>query len=270
MSLSKMLQEYREGLRGLPTYEELAAIASSEQCADPIVERNVSLLRQRSTVGAQKYGATLADNKLPLRALLNHALEEALDQANYLQAAMAEIDSAAPQVQAYRNDPVVQGMADCMDMVRQELIEAGVIGADVAPMFIANAVVAKLASPMQAQEPVAYTAGSHDIFDLIREWAHKPEGNRYEAARKIIGYINSTYTAGVNDGKFLGATAAPAAQGDAKELTNAQIAEAVRSVGVDTHPSKFGFADEQIEGMSVTVLRQVIAAIATKSASTPQ
>lgn len=94
MSLSKMLQEYREGLRGLPTYEELAAIASPEQCADPIVERNVSLLRQRSTVGVQKYGTTLADNKLPLRAWLNHALEEVLDQANYLQAAMAEIDSA--------------------------------------------------------------------------------------------------------------------------------------------------------------------------------
>lgn len=94
MSLSKMLQEYREGLRGLPTYEELAAIASHEPCADPIVERNVSLLRQRSTVGVQKYGTTLADNKLPLRAWLNHALEEALDQANYLQAAMAEIDSA--------------------------------------------------------------------------------------------------------------------------------------------------------------------------------
>lgn len=125
MSLSKMLQEYREGLRGLPTYDELAAIASSapmtqecfnekmdaldkvnpeplarlmaatEQCADPIVESNVSLLRQRSAVGVQKYGTTLADNKLPLRAWLNHALEEALDQANYLQAAMAEIDEKA-------------------------------------------------------------------------------------------------------------------------------------------------------------------------------
>lgn len=92
MSLSKMLQEYHEGLRGLPTYEELTAIANTEPCADPIVERNVSMLRQRSTVGMEKYGTTLADNKLPLRAWLNHALEEALDQANYLQAAIAEID----------------------------------------------------------------------------------------------------------------------------------------------------------------------------------
>lgn len=107
MSLSKMLQEYRNKKREFPTYDELAAIASSDQCADPIVERNVSLLRQRSAVGVQKYGTTLADNKLPLRAWLNHALEEALDQANYLQAAMAEIDSderALPPLPQYFPD----------------------------------------------------------------------------------------------------------------------------------------------------------------------
>lgn len=61
--------------------------------------------------------------------------------------------------------------------------------------------------------------------------------------------------------------AACPAQGDAKELTDDEIVQAVRSVGVDTHPSKFGFIDEQIQGMSVTVLRQVIAAIAAKAAS---
>ena len=61
--------------------------------------------------------------------------------------------------------------------------------------------------------------------------------------------------------------AACPAQGDAKELTDDEIVQAVRSVGVDTHPSKFGFLDEQIQGMSVTVLRQVIAAIAAKAAS---
>jgi hypothetical protein len=64
-----------------------------------------------------------------------------------------------------------------------------------------------------------------------------------------------------------GKRAAPAAQGDAKGLTDDEIVQAVRSVGVDTHPSKFGFIDEQIEGMSVTVLRQAVAAIATKAAS---
>lgn len=44
-----------------------------------------------------------------------------------------------------------QGMADCMDMVRQELIEAGIIEPSIAPMFIANAVVAYVRNAL-AQE----------------------------------------------------------------------------------------------------------------------
>lgn len=122
--------------------------------------------------------------------------------------------------------------------------------------------VALAAAPMQAQEPIA--DASADIFDLIREWAHLPEGQRGDAARNIIGCLNRSYSAGVSDGEELGRLSAPAAQGDAKELTDKEIVQAVRSVGVDTHPSKFGLK-EQIEGMSVTVLRQVIAAIAAKA-----
>lgn len=45
----------------------------------------------------------------------------------------------------------MQGMADCMDMVRQELVEAGIIGVDVPPMFVANAVLAYIRK-VQAQE----------------------------------------------------------------------------------------------------------------------
>lgn len=37
-----------------------------------------------------------------------------------------------------------QAMADCMDMVRNDLVEAGIIGANVAPMFIPEAIVKKL------------------------------------------------------------------------------------------------------------------------------
>jgi len=183
MSLSKMLEDYREGLRGLPTYDELVAIASSapmtqerfnekmdaldkvnpeplarlmaatEQCADPIVERNVSLLRQRSTVGVQKYGTTLADNKLPLRVWLNHALEEALDQANYLQAAMAEIDSAAGhQIADATEDAELFGIGYLVD------------GVNVHPSRVT---VLRPASPMQAQEPRKPT----DISKRLREYA---------------------------------------------------------------------------------------------------
>lgn len=38
----------------------------------------------------------------------------------------------------------VQGMSDCMDMVRGELIEAGIIDKSVPPMMVANAVLARL------------------------------------------------------------------------------------------------------------------------------
>lgn len=53
---------------------------------DAVVEANRKLLLERSNVGVAKYGVTLANSGLSRRALLQHALEEALDLANYLQA----------------------------------------------------------------------------------------------------------------------------------------------------------------------------------------
>lgn len=60
---------------------------------DPIVEKNVALLRARSAVGVAKYGVTLERDDLALVDWLRHALEEALDQANYLQAAITRIEA---------------------------------------------------------------------------------------------------------------------------------------------------------------------------------
>lgn len=59
---------------------------------------------------------------------------------------VVELLRASAEAAVIKIDPTVQGMADCMDMVRQELIEAGVIGPGIAPMFVASAVMAKLAS----------------------------------------------------------------------------------------------------------------------------
>ena len=59
---------------------------------DPIVEANRELLLQRSVVGLQKYGVTVNDNRLSRRQWLQHALEEALDLANYLQKLIQEED----------------------------------------------------------------------------------------------------------------------------------------------------------------------------------
>lgn len=51
---------------------------------DPVVQANIDLLASRSAVGLKKYGTSLADNSTD--DMLRHALEEALDLANYLQA----------------------------------------------------------------------------------------------------------------------------------------------------------------------------------------
>lgn len=60
--------------------------------SDPIVERVRELLLKRSEAGIAKDGATLDRDDLDLRAWLHHALEECLDQANYLMRAIIEID----------------------------------------------------------------------------------------------------------------------------------------------------------------------------------
>ncbi len=67
----------------------------AEVCAD---------IARRQQVGINKYGTTVADNPLSLRQWLQHAFEEALDQAIYLKRAIAEIDA--------------QELRDIDDMVR--------------------------------------------------------------------------------------------------------------------------------------------------------
>lgn len=47
---------------------------------------------KRQELGIKKYGTTVQENPLPLRAWLQHAYEECLDQAVYLRRAMQELD----------------------------------------------------------------------------------------------------------------------------------------------------------------------------------
>lgn len=61
----------------------------------PTVEAIREDLRRRAEFGLAKYGKTVADNPLPLRDWLQHALEEALDQAVYLKRAIQELDGKA-------------------------------------------------------------------------------------------------------------------------------------------------------------------------------
>lgn len=69
-------------------------------------------IMQRQQLGIAKYGTTVAANPLDLRAWLQHAYEECLDQAVYLKRAIAEIDAkgeakhdkAAAELRAIRRD----------------------------------------------------------------------------------------------------------------------------------------------------------------------
>ena len=49
-------------------------------------------ISRRQQLGIKKYGVSVAENPLSLRAWLQHAYEETLDQAVYLKRAVEELD----------------------------------------------------------------------------------------------------------------------------------------------------------------------------------
>lgn len=49
-------------------------------------------IARRQAMGIAKYGTTVADNPLPLRAWLQHAYEETLDKAIYLKRAIEQLE----------------------------------------------------------------------------------------------------------------------------------------------------------------------------------
>jgi hypothetical protein len=63
--------------------------------------------RQQS--GLLKYGQTVAENPLPLRAWLRHAYEECLDQAVYLRRAIEEMDSEPAPLPTASPCPACEG-----------------------------------------------------------------------------------------------------------------------------------------------------------------
>ena len=61
---------------------------------DPIVSMVIERFRERSLSGQKKYGADLTRSDLSLKDWLEHALEEAMDFALYLQRAITELEAA--------------------------------------------------------------------------------------------------------------------------------------------------------------------------------
>lgn len=59
-----------------------------------VVQANIDALTSREALGLRKYGHTLDRRDLNHRDFLQHGLEEALDLANYLQAAIQRSDTS--------------------------------------------------------------------------------------------------------------------------------------------------------------------------------
>ncbi len=57
-----------------------------------IKDELAAMIRARAEIGLKKYGITLADNPAPITERLQHAIEEALDLANYLEWIGLDVD----------------------------------------------------------------------------------------------------------------------------------------------------------------------------------
>lgn len=80
---------------------------------DANVERNRQMLLDRSVVGLKKYGVTTEREDLNLGQWVQHAIEEVLDLANYLQALKANIESEEHRIRkAFLEGFQMRGEAD--------------------------------------------------------------------------------------------------------------------------------------------------------------
>lgn len=86
-------------------WEKLATNVPSPQGTEARVCEEIT---KRQALGIAKYGTTVAKNPLELRAWLQHAFEEALDQAIYLKRAIEEIDSLQRVIDIDKGDGRVE------------------------------------------------------------------------------------------------------------------------------------------------------------------
>lgn len=126
---------------------EALAAAEANVAADSVVEANRKMLLDRSNLGIEKYGTTLEASGLSLAQFHDHALEEALDLANYLQAAKivsAEMQNVIlmllsdPNSQANR-----QAALDVLSKIGTPLVTQKIHGTEYAlqiPIILADAI----------------------------------------------------------------------------------------------------------------------------------
>lgn len=112
-------------------YARQAALCASP--TDPVVEANRQLLLDRSRVGVAKYGTTLESAGLSHAELTQHALEEALDLANYLQATLRKLraePTVAPMCERKTAKLEEEGYVKSGYVLRQAGKDRGVVVSD--------------------------------------------------------------------------------------------------------------------------------------------
>ena len=107
---------------------------------------------------------------------------------------LLEAAATNAEVKAARQlDQSTRAMADCMDMVKCELAQAGVVEEDVPPMFLADAVLARMGRERNA----LYAVGA-----LLQEAVHRLEdvmrgddGQAWKEAEKVLPDLRFTLPA---------------------------------------------------------------------------
>ena len=169
------------------------ALVAPEQAKSPDanVEKNRELLLQRSVVGLDKYGVTTVDSPISHRDWLQHALLEALDMANYLQAAINRPE-VAPEQASVRDAALEEAAKQGLTPERIDwLANCACPGGAAYPHNVKVAIIAALHEvatviasipcelplmddrPMDEHEATMYSMGHQGAMDAIRALIQK-------------------------------------------------------------------------------------------------
>ena len=83
------------------------------------MKANILALIEREQKGFEKYGTTVDRDDLSLCDWLKHALEETLDKANYLRAAINKIQSGENTLNTRRTNPPTSNAVEVPDVLPQ-------------------------------------------------------------------------------------------------------------------------------------------------------
>ncbi len=112
-------------------------------------------------------------------------------------------------------------------------------------------------TPQQHAQAAELPDQTDDIFGLIREWAHLPEGQRGDVARNIIGHLNRSYMAGVNDTRFL-ISAEKEAKRERLHAKGADIGDAPYNIGQETDSRVTGNAQAAMSDGQIIEIAKTI------------